>query len=154
MKAGIRQGWPGVDRIFPLFSWDLPPDPQCGPERLAVCKQFGYVDLAVPQQPLLSRSRVDNSLEPTSAFDRARALSWVRLAGDVGLVVPQQQLLSRSRVDNSLDQSKTLCKLVSPAGIEPATYALGGRRAIQLCHEDLGRKYILMLRSTPPLAGN
>ena len=27
-------------------------------------------------------------------------------------------------------------KVVSPAGIEPATYALGGRRAIQLCHGD------------------
>ncbi|GEM_PF-2601337 len=81
-------------------------------------------------------------------------MSWVQLAGDVFLAVPQQQLLSRSRVDNSLDQSKTLCKLVSPAGIEPATYALGGRRAIQLCHEDMGRKYILMLRSTPPLAAN
>jgi hypothetical protein len=27
--------------------------------------------------------------------------------------------------------------MVSPAGIEPATYALGGRRAIQLCHGDI-----------------
>lgn len=26
--------------------------------------------------------------------------------------------------------------MVSPAGVEPATYALGGRRAIQLCHGD------------------
>lgn len=27
--------------------------------------------------------------------------------------------------------------MVSPAGLEPATYALGGRRAIQLCHGDM-----------------
>ncbi len=33
--------------------------------------------------------------------------------------------------------SEGYCKLVSPAGVEPATYALGGRRAIQLCHGDL-----------------
>ena len=32
--------------------------------------------------------------------------------------------------------SEDYSKLVSPAGVEPATYALGGRRAIQLCHGD------------------
>jgi hypothetical protein len=32
--------------------------------------------------------------------------------------------------------SEGYCNLVSPAGVEPATYALGGRRAIQLCHGD------------------
>ena len=30
--------------------------------------------------------------------------------------------------------------MVSPAGIEPATYALGGRRAIQLCHGDMNQE--------------
>ncbi len=28
-------------------------------------------------------------------------------------------------------------EMASPAGVEPATYALGGRCAIQLCHGDL-----------------
>ena len=37
--------------------------------------------------------------------------------------------------------SEGYCKLVSPAGVEPATYALGGRRAIQLCHGDVGVVY-------------
>lgn len=32
--------------------------------------------------------------------------------------------------------------MVSPAGLEPATYALGGRRAIQLCHGDIVYKSI------------
>ena len=35
--------------------------------------------------------------------------------------------------------SEGYCKLVSPAGVEPATYALGGRRAIQLCHGDVSQ---------------
>ena len=34
-------------------------------------------------------------------------------------------------------------KLVSPAGVEPATYALGGRRAIQLCHGDSSEVYLM-----------
>ena len=33
--------------------------------------------------------------------------------------------------------------MVSPAEIEPATYALGGRRAIQLCHGDIVYKSII-----------
>lgn len=32
--------------------------------------------------------------------------------------------------------------MASPAGIEPATYALGGRRAIRLCHGDVRRQII------------
>ncbi len=32
---------------------------------------------------------------------------------------------------------------MSPAGVEPATYALGGRRAIQLCHGDV--KHIITI---------
>ncbi len=36
--------------------------------------------------------------------------------------------------------------MASPAGIEPATYALGGRRAILLCHGD---KPVRILSANP-----
>ena len=35
----------------------------------------------------------------------------------------------------------TQVNMASPAGVEPATYALGGRRAILLCHGDLVRAF-------------
>ncbi len=43
--------------------------------------------------------------------------------------------LNQTRLTQS-QMSGILNNLVSPAGVEPATYALGGRRAIQLCHGD------------------
>ena len=39
-------------------------------------------------------------------------------------------------------RSKSLIYMVPPARFERATYALGGRRAIQLCHGDFVYKSI------------
>ncbi len=36
--------------------------------------------------------------------------------------------------------------MVSPTGFEPVTYALGGHRAIQLCHGDLQGCMLITLR--------
>jgi hypothetical protein len=41
--------------------------------------------------------------------------------------------------------------MVSPARIERATYALGGRRAIQLCHGDIIYKTIVTIQLTSDL---
>ena len=57
-------------------------------------------------------------------------------------------LLYRTIIEFTLRKRfKQLIYMVSPARFERATYALGGRRAIQLCHGDMVYKSIGWIES-------